>query len=100
MSDQSRQSFTDKASSAMKPDSQKSGLEQAKDKAKGLADSAASTLQPESQKSTTQQAGDKLSGNQNENSESLLDSAKKGEQNVCLPYRANSVLLAVGLGDK
>lgn len=60
----------------MKPDSQKSTLEQAKDTIVGKTDSAASSAQPESQKSFTQKAGDAVSGNQNENSGSLLDSAK------------------------
>ena len=43
---------------------------------KGKTDSAASTAQPQDQKSYTQQAGDAISGNQNENSGSLMDSAK------------------------
>lgn len=72
----------------MKPDSQKSYLEQAGDAIKGKTDvsascgpnltpqSAASTAQPESQKSYTQQAGDMLSGNKNDNQESLMDKAK------------------------
>ncbi|KAI9633864.1 heat shock protein 9/12-domain-containing protein [Dioszegia hungarica] len=76
MSDMGRQSLGDKAGAALKPDSQKSYLEQATDTIKGKADSAASSGQPESQKSFTQQAGDAISGNQNENSGSLLDSAK------------------------
>ncbi|KAF8979312.1 heat shock protein 9/12-domain-containing protein [Cyathus striatus] len=76
MSDTGRQSFTDKAGSALKPDSQKSTVEQAGDFVKGKSDSAASTFQPNSQKSTTQQAGDTLSGNKNDNQESLLDKTK------------------------
>ncbi|KAJ8519461.1 hypothetical protein ONZ45_g3572 [Pleurotus djamor] len=76
MSDTGRQSFTDKASSAMKPDSQKSFTEQMGDKFKSTTDSAASTMQPESQKSATQKMGDTFSGNQNENQESMLDKAK------------------------
>ncbi|KAK0517693.1 hypothetical protein OC835_008079, partial [Tilletia horrida] len=58
--------------SNLKPDSQKSILEQGKEKL----DSAASSLQPESQKSTTQKIGDSVSGNSNQNQESLLDKAK------------------------
>jgi hypothetical protein len=46
MSDTGRQSFTDKASSAMKPDSQKGTFEQASDKIKGTMDSAAGSMQP------------------------------------------------------
>ncbi|KIJ49647.1 hypothetical protein M422DRAFT_225559 [Sphaerobolus stellatus SS14] len=76
MSDNARQSFTDKAASAIKPDSQKTGTEKAKDTVKGKSDSAASTLEPESQKSTTQQVGDAFSSNSNENDKSLLDKAK------------------------
>ncbi|KAF7297583.1 hypothetical protein MKEN_01381000 [Mycena kentingensis (nom. inval.)] len=83
-SDTGRQSFTDKAASAMKFDSQKDTTEQWGDSVKGQVDSLASTLQPNSQKSMTQKAGDKLSSNQNYTEESLLDKAKN----------------TVGLGDK
>ncbi|KAI0355719.1 hypothetical protein OH77DRAFT_1424663 [Trametes cingulata] len=76
MADAGRQSFTDKASSAMKPDSQKSMTEQMGDSLKGTADSVASTMQPQSEKSTTQQMGDSMSGNSNENQESMMDKAK------------------------
>ncbi|KZV66603.1 hypothetical protein PENSPDRAFT_636725 [Peniophora sp. CONT] len=76
MSDAGRQSFTDKAGSALKPDSEKSTTEHVGDSVKGTTDSVASTLQPNSEKSTGQKAGDTLSGNSNENSGSLLDSAK------------------------
>ncbi|KAL7424510.1 hypothetical protein Q5752_000194 [Cryptotrichosporon argae] len=76
MSDTGRQSLTDKAGAAIKPDSQKSYLEQGTDMLKGKADSAASTGQPESQKSWTQQAGDAVSGNKNDNQESLMGRAK------------------------
>jgi hypothetical protein len=79
----------------LKPDSQKSYLEQAKvshpitvrilgcadwqDTVVGKTDSAASTAQPDSQKTWTQSAGDALSGNQNQNSGGIIDQAK-----VCL----------------
>ncbi|KAI0655897.1 heat shock protein 9/12-domain-containing protein [Cubamyces menziesii] len=76
MSDTGRQSFTDKASSAMKPDSQKSFGEQMGDSMKGTADSIASSMQPQSEKSTTQKMGDSMSGNSNENQESMMDKAK------------------------
>ncbi|KAF8911960.1 heat shock protein 9/12-domain-containing protein, partial [Gymnopilus junonius] len=76
MSDTGRQSFTDKAGSAMKPDSQKGTMEQASDYIKGKSDSAASSMQPNSQKSSSQKAGDTMSGNSNENSDSLLNKAK------------------------
>ncbi|KAG8747121.1 hypothetical protein FRC10_002170 [Ceratobasidium sp. 414] len=84
MSEAGRQSFTDKAGAALKPDSQKTTTEQAGDHLKGTADSIASTLQPNESKSGSQQAGDVVSGNSNENKESLLQQAKD----------------AVGLGSK
>ncbi|EIN11691.1 hypothetical protein PUNSTDRAFT_63351 [Punctularia strigosozonata HHB-11173 SS5] len=76
MSDAGRQSFTDKAGAALKPDSQKTTTEQFGDWTKGKMDSAGSTVQPNSEKSTSQRVGDTVSGNQNENSESLLQKAK------------------------
>ncbi|KAJ7120505.1 heat shock protein 9/12-domain-containing protein [Mycena crocata] len=76
MSDTGRQSMTDKAGAAIKPDSQKSTTEHFGDKAKGTGDSVASTLQPNSEKSTGQKAGDTFSSNSNENDESLLSKAK------------------------
>jgi len=83
MSEAGRQSFTDKAGAALKPDSQKSTTEHVGDKFKGTSDSVASTLQPNETKSDSQKVGDTLSGNQNENKDSLLTQAKN----------------AVGLGD-
>ncbi|KAF9075138.1 heat shock protein 9/12-domain-containing protein [Rhodocollybia butyracea] len=79
MSDANRQSFTDKASSAMKPDSQKGMAEQVGDSAKSAYDSVASTVQPEASLDTasaTQKAGDAFSGNSNQNDQSILDKAK------------------------
>ncbi|KAG8726682.1 hypothetical protein FRC12_020352 [Ceratobasidium sp. 428] len=76
MSEAGRQSFTDKAGAALKPDSQKTTTEQAGDQIKGTADSLASTLQPNESKSDSQKVGDTLSGNSNENKDSLLDQAK------------------------
>ncbi|KAF7338137.1 hypothetical protein MVEN_02038500 [Mycena venus] len=76
MSDTGRQSFTDKAGAAMKPDSQKSTTEQLGDHFKGTGDSIASTFQPQSEKSTSQKAGDTLSSNSNNNDDSLLAKAK------------------------
>ncbi|KAJ7775076.1 heat shock protein 9/12-domain-containing protein [Mycena metata] len=84
MSDTGRESITDKAGAALKPDSQKTTTEQVGDHVKGTGDSIASTLQPQSEKSTTQKAGDTLSGNSNNNDQSLLDKTKN----------------AVGLGNK
>jgi len=76
MSDTGRQSLTDKAGAALKPDSEKSTTEHLGDKFKGTADSAGSTAQPESEKSYTQKAGDAVSGNNNNNDASLVDKAK------------------------
>jgi len=76
MSEAGRQSFTDKAGAAMKPDSQKTTTEHVGDSLKGTADSVASTLQPNESKSNTQKAGDTLSGNSNENKDSLLTKAQ------------------------
>ncbi|KAJ6525631.1 heat shock protein 9/12-domain-containing protein [Mycena capillaripes] len=84
MSDTGRQSMTDKAGAALKPDSQKSTTEQMGDHFKGTGDSIASTFQPQSEKSTTQKAGDTLSSNSNNNDDSLLNKAKN----------------AVGMGEK
>ncbi|KAI0779340.1 heat shock protein 9/12-domain-containing protein, partial [Fomes fomentarius] len=77
MSDAGRQSFTDKATAALKPDSEKSTTEHMGDKFKGNADSVASTLQPQGGKSTSQKAGDALSSNSNHSTEpSLAQKAK------------------------
>ncbi|KAI0821698.1 heat shock protein 9/12-domain-containing protein [Trametes gibbosa] len=76
MSDAGRQSFTDKATAALKPDSEKSTTEHIGDKFKGKADSAGSTLEPQSEKSTTQRVGDTLSGNNNNDQPSLTQKAK------------------------
>ncbi|KAG6889899.1 hypothetical protein C0992_003692 [Termitomyces sp. T32_za158] len=46
MSDNNRQSFTDKAGSALKPDSEKGTFEKASDSIKGNMDSLASSAQP------------------------------------------------------
>lgn len=84
MSDTGRQSLTDKAGAAFKPDSQKTTTEQLGDHVKGTGDSLASTFQPQSEKSSSQKAGDAVSGNSNNNDESMLSKAKN----------------AVGLGEK
>ncbi|KAI0331006.1 hypothetical protein GY45DRAFT_1276824 [Cubamyces sp. BRFM 1775] len=76
MSDTGRQSFTDKASAALKPDSEKSTTEHFGDKLKGKSDSAASTFQPESEKSTSQRIGDTFSSNSNNDQPSLTQKAK------------------------
>ncbi|KAK5175050.1 uncharacterized protein LTR77_000187 [Saxophila tyrrhenica] len=62
MSDALRQSTTDKAASNLKPDSEKSTLEQGQDKMKGAADSVGGSVQPEGEKSMGQKATDTVSG--------------------------------------
>ncbi|WVQ80144.1 hypothetical protein IAT38_002249 [Cryptococcus sp. DSM 104549] len=62
MSDAGRQSFTDKASSAIKPDSEKSYVEQATDFVSGKLDAVASAVQPQEEKSAGQKIGDAVSG--------------------------------------
>lgn len=52
----------DKVASNLKPDSQKSTLEQGSDKVKGAADSVAGSVQPQGEKSATQKASDAVSG--------------------------------------
>ncbi|KAG9015608.1 hypothetical protein FRB90_004748 [Tulasnella sp. 427] len=74
MSDTGRQSLTDKAGAALKPDSEKSTTEHMGDKMKGTSDSMASALQPQSEKSGTQKLGDATSSNST--NESMLDKAK------------------------
>ncbi|PFH54218.1 hypothetical protein AMATHDRAFT_135718 [Amanita thiersii Skay4041] len=80
MSDTGRQSFTDKAGSAMKPDSQKGTMEQTGDYVKGKMDSAASMMQSDSNKSMSQKMGDSMTGDSNallnDPQESLMDKAK------------------------
>ncbi|KAE8232612.1 hypothetical protein CF326_g2356 [Tilletia indica] len=72
MSDAGRRDLTSQIGSNVKPDSQKSFVEQGKEKL----DSLASSAQPESQKSTTQKIGDSVSGNSNQNQGSVIDSVK------------------------
>lgn len=62
MSDNGRQSFTDKISAAFKPDSQKTTTEHLGDKFSGKVDNAASSMQPQGHKSLTQKVGDALTG--------------------------------------
>jgi len=62
MSDTGRKDFTDKVAETVKPDDQKSYLEQAKEKLTGKTDQAARNAQPNDSKSTTQKAGDFLQG--------------------------------------
>lgn len=105
----SRQDTSDKVGSTLKPDSQKSTLEQAQDSVKSAGDSVASTIQPgttitadnvtqlltsfaESEKSTTQKASDTV-GNTGEDQDSLLTQAQNAVSNA-----AGSVQEALGYG--
>ncbi|CAD6914061.1 unnamed protein product, partial [Tilletia controversa] len=72
MSDTGRRDISDQLASNVKPDSQKSFVEQGKEKL----DSLASSAQPQSEKSTTQKIGDSVSGNSNQNQGSIVDSVK------------------------
>ncbi|KAF8342328.1 heat shock protein 9/12-domain-containing protein [Cantharellus anzutake] len=76
MSDTGRQSFTDKAGAALKPDSEKTTGEHVGDAIKGAGDSLASTIQPQNDKSSSQKIGDTLSSNQNEDQRTLTEKAK------------------------
>ncbi|WPG97767.1 Hypothetical protein R9X50_00054800 [Acrodontium crateriforme] len=87
MSDALRQSTTDKIGSSMKPDSQKSTLEQTSDSLKSTADSVGKTLQPESQKSTGQKMTDGAT--------SAGDDASKEGKSII-----GQAQDALGLGDK
>ncbi|KAI0298556.1 heat shock protein 9/12-domain-containing protein [Russula brevipes] len=76
MSDQARQSFTDKAAASLKPDSEKSTPEHVGDKIKGAVDTIASKVQPEGQKSTGQKIGDTVSSDHGSDDTSLVNKAK------------------------
>nr|POE79734.1 12 kda heat shock protein [Quercus suber] len=98
MSDSFRQSNTDKLSSSIKPDSQKSTLESVSDSAKSTGDSIAGTLQPESEKSTSQKASDSITGGSKDagkQGDSMLNQASEGLSNV-----ANSASDSLGLNKK
>ncbi|KAF2214931.1 hypothetical protein CERZMDRAFT_105331 [Cercospora zeae-maydis SCOH1-5] len=80
MSDSLRQSNTDKAGSALKPDSQKSTTEQLGDKIKGTSDSIAGQAQPEDQKSTTQKATDGASDSAGSITDNVKDTLGMGDK--------------------
>lgn len=86
MSDEGRESFTDKVSKTVMPDSQKSTGDKYKDKASGGMDSAASSMQPDSTKSDSQKAGDKGS--------SMFEQAKDAASNT---FSSDSKLLIYSL---
>ena len=94
----SRQSTTDKATSAMKPDSQKSMTEKAGDSIKSTADNVAGSAQPSGEKGVGQKASDAVSGTNNDASkqgQSVLDSASETLGNA-----AQSAQDALGMGKK
>lgn len=66
MSDTGRKDFTDKAAEAIKPDDQKSYLEQAKEAITGKADDFQNKAQPNDAKSATQKANDFFQGGAND----------------------------------
>lgn len=66
MSDTGRKDFTDKAAEAIKPDDQKSYLEQAKEAITGKTDDLQKNLQPNESKSATQKANDFFQGGSND----------------------------------
>lgn len=86
MSDAGRKNFTDKAAEAVKPDSQKSYLEQAKETITDYADKAAAYLHPDSEKGVAQNVSDNLGKGQDksasgksfsETASEYLDEAKE-----------------------
>jgi len=80
MSDALRQSTTDKAASAIKPDSQKSATEKAGDSIKSTADNIAGSAQPSGEKGAGQKASDAVSGTNNDASkqgQSVIDQASE-----------------------
>merc|ERR1712013_107976 len=98
MSDALRQSTTDKAASAMKPDSQKSATEKAGDSVKSTADNVAGSVQPSGEKGVGQKASDAVSGSNNDASkqgQGVLDSASRTLGNA-----AQSAQDALGMGKK
>merc|ERR1711974_270045 len=98
MSDALRQSTTDKATSAMKPDSQKSMTEKAGDSIKSTADNVAGSAQPSGEKGVGQKASDAVSGTNNDASkqgQSVLDSASETLGNA-----AQSAQDALGMNNK
>ena len=66
MSDAGRKGFGDKASEAMKPDSQKTTTEKLGEGATDIGDKAARSVQPNEDKSATQKMGDTMSGNKDQ----------------------------------
>lgn len=79
MSDTGRKDFTDKAAEAIKPESEKSYLEQAKETITDYADKAASYLQADKDKGVAQNVSDNVSKGQDKSSsgKSFGDSAEE-----------------------
>lgn len=72
MSDLGRKDFTDKVSESVKPNSEKSYVEKAKESVTDGADKLGKHAQPQSEKSYAQQAGDALTGNSGSHSGKTL----------------------------
>ncbi|GME97706.1 hypothetical protein B5S28_g730 [[Candida] boidinii] len=76
MSDLGRKSFTDKASEAIKPDSQKSTFEKASESVSDTFDKAASSITPENQKSAGQSVSDSLQSGYDQGKSEVSGDAK------------------------
>ena len=81
MSDAGRKGFTDKASEAMTPDSQKSTGQKLSEGATDITDKVSRNAQPESDKSATQKLGDSVSGQKDQQAHGgtgggIIDKAK------------------------
>lgn len=98
MSDAGRKDFSDKVSEGLKPDSQKSYLEQGKEKVTDAADRAAAAVTPEHEKGTAQGATDAAKrGKEDAGGETFTDQARdymdsaKGKLNEAVEYVSSAV---------
>lgn len=98
MSDAGRKDFSDKVSEGLKPDSQKSYMEQGKEKVTNAADRAAAAVTPEENKSGTQGVADAAKrGKEDAGGESYSDTAKdyvdaaKSRLNDAVEYVSSAV---------
>lgn len=98
MSDTGRKNFSDKISEGVKPDSQKSYLEQGKEKVTDATDAVAGKFQPEQDKGVAQGVHDAAkSGKNDAGGESFTETAKdyvdaaKVKLNDAVEYVSSSV---------
>ncbi|CAR28426.1 ZYRO0F03696p [Zygosaccharomyces rouxii] len=77
MSDPTRKGFTEKVSENVKPQEQKSYLEQGKEYLTDSADKVQSKIHPEQDKSATQKVGDTLEGKSGGKQESWSETAQR-----------------------